>query len=319
MASKSGSGRGKGPHKWSRYARPDEVRGEDGAPREGSSRSGKGSSTAKGASRSSTSSTSGSRGGSTSGSRSGSKSGAKSGSKSGSTSGSKPAKKDRTGTWVGIGIATVIIVPIAIGVAANAGDDDDYDFGELDTTLLTEEVIGNALDEAAQVELGRTAALDRADDPSADPSTDPSAGASEGGSADAEAGAGTESAEPRVQAVEFRIDQYYLNVAFYDPNTRETRTFEQAEYNIDEGDYTVEVEEQAFDNYRPRPFYLDELDPAVVVEVTEEAIAAAEDPYSFTTYADVSESGELLIRVQVSSSGDDDVEVVTDAEGDPVG
>lgn len=199
---------------------------------------------------------------------------------------SKPAssakpKSDRSGAITALVVAVVIGVPVTIGVVAAATGGGDSDSSSSYGDLDT-----TFLDEemiATAIEEAESAA------------------------------AVTKGAE----AIELRVDEYGLAITYYDPNRDQLRTFEKSSYDPDT--YQVQVEENYFDDYRPRPLPLEELEPAVVVEVGEDAIAETSEPYSYevTAKADPG-SGEPRIRADVSDGDGDSVVQVTDADGNPV-
>ncbi|WP_141014426.1 hypothetical protein [Nocardioides sambongensis] len=180
-------------------------------------------------------------------------------------------------------VATVIGVPVTIGVvgAATSGGDSDSSSGSGFGDLDTEFLDDGLI----------TTAIEEAES----------------------SAAAVKGATP----VELSVDEYGLTITYYDPNRDQVRTFEKDAY--DPAGYQVQVEDNYFEDYRPRPLPLEDLDPAVFVEVGEGAIEESEEPYSYQVSAKADlDSGELRIRADVSDGGGDDVVEVTDADGDVV-
>lgn len=136
----------------------------------------------------------------------------------------------------------------------------------------------------------------------------------EGLVADGLAGAAAEVGE---QAVTVRLSEYALQVEFYDPNADQVRTYEVDKYT---DGYRVQVEDNHYDDYRPRPFDLATVDAGVLVDVTEQAIARAEDPYAYSVDVRADrDTGEVEIAVWVSTEDGDDVELTADLDGEVIG
>lgn len=116
------------------------------------------------------------------------------------------------------------------------------------------------------------------------------------------------------RAVSVRLDEYAMRVEYFDPNENESRTVENNDYT--EG-YQVQVEQNHYPDYRPIPFDLAEIDPAVLIAVADETIAQTDDAYTFSlTVAVDRESGE--IQIEGYASGDERITLVADVHGEVV-
>lgn len=182
----------------------------------------------------------------------------------------QPGTRSSTSTkvvWAGLGAAALLVGAVVAGVATR----DDEDAGaDVDTSLLDERVLTDALERAA-VEVT-----------SGSPTT-------------------------------VRVSNYYLEVEFFDPTAQEVRTYRQDPYN---DGFSIEVRPNEYADYRPTPIDLAEVDPAVVVALTEDAMGRVDDVGSFTFRAEDGDADALrLIAEARSEDYDETVTLTADAEG----
>ena len=109
-----------------------------------------------------------------------------------------------------------------------------------------------------------------------------------------------------------RFDEYGLQVEYFDPNDNRLRTVQTDSYT---DGYTVRVEENHYDDFRPRPFDLRLVEPSAVVKAVEEALTEVDDPYTFSLRIEADrDSGEVTLVTYVS--GDDTADVVAGLDGE---
>lgn len=109
-----------------------------------------------------------------------------------------------------------------------------------------------------------------------------------------------------------RFDEYELSVEYFDPTENQIRTVETNSYT---DGYNVRVQENHYDDYRPKPFDLGLVEPAAVVTAVEDALTRVDDPYSFSLRIEPDrETGQ--VRMVTSVPGDEAIDVVADMDGE---
>lgn len=123
-------------------------------------------------------------------------------------------------------------------------------------------------------------------------------------------------AEGRDQVVSVVLSQYDLSVEYYDSNADQRRTYSVNDYR---DGYRLQVSDNEYDDYRPRPFDIDEVSSTDLVDLAKQAIDAAHEPYSFDVTVEVDyNSREPQMTATARAYGDGDAEIVTDLDGNQI-
>jgi hypothetical protein len=118
------------------------------------------------------------------------------------------------------------------------------------------------------------------------------------------------------QATRLSLDEYGLEVTAYDPTTDELKTYTVDTYT---DGYTLRVEENAYDDYRPKPFYIDSVEPGVLISAAEDVLGRIDDPYTYDVSVEPdAETGAVSIVAYAWDGEDERVTVTSETDGSVV-
>ncbi len=118
------------------------------------------------------------------------------------------------------------------------------------------------------------------------------------------------------QVIGVQLNYYSLSIETFDPTADRLTTYQETD-SLD--GYELRVENNHYDDYRPRPFDLSDIEPAALVAAAEEALEHTEAPERFDVRVEAdNESGEVTVVATASGEDFEDVEVVATPDGEIV-